>query len=57
MMQVYVVLGGWEYEGCDYDSAAVFADESSAEIYGQALVAEAAEYRYDFYRVVPREVS
>ena len=56
-MQVFVVLGGYEYEGCDSDSCDVFEDESLAEAYGQSLVDPDGEYRYDFYRVVQREVQ
>ena len=32
-MKVYVVMGGWEYEGEDVDEMKVFTDKLDAEVY------------------------
>lgn len=60
-MKVYVVLGGWEYEGCDECSAKVFTDRNAANAYGASIWKETCDdsvvFSYDFYRVVEREVE
>lgn len=32
-MKVYVVMGGWEYEGFDEDKMEIFTDKLDAEVY------------------------
>jgi hypothetical protein len=49
MLQIFVVMGGWEYEGCDSQSVKLFFDEPSAEEEGKRLV---DEEKYDFYNIV-----
>lgn len=60
-MKVYVVLGGWAYEGCDESSLRVFTDCDAAYDYGASIWKEtcddSVEFSYDFYRVVEREVE
>lgn len=56
-MQVFVVLGCFNYEGADYDSAQVFTNFEAAAKYANAIVSPNSEYRYDSYRIVEREVQ
>ena len=50
---VYIVLGGWDYEGCDIGSTQIFATEGEAREYGQSLVLVGG---FHFYDLVVREV-
>ena len=36
-MTVYVVMGGWEYEGYHDDKMKIFTDKLDAEVYKQEL--------------------
>jgi hypothetical protein len=60
-MKVYLVLGGWDYEGCDDDSAVVFSSKESAEAYvaNESSISEYDPYKidYDFYKIVELEVQ
>ena len=43
-MQVYMVMGGWEFEGHDGDGMRLFDCKSAAEAYRDEL----KEYGYDY---------
>ena len=53
MMEVYAVIGGWDYEGEHFDSLRLFDCKSAAEAYSKEL--EEGDYDYAFLEV--REVS
>jgi hypothetical protein len=48
-MQVYAVIGGWDYEGEDFDSLRLFDCKSTAEAYSKEL--EDGDYDYAFLEV------
>lgn len=52
-MKVYVVYGGWDYEGVYGQSIRVFSSEEKAEEYSDKLVKES----YDYVNVDEREVD
>lgn len=54
-MQVYVVIGGFDYEGYDSDSVRVFSTLAEADAYGESLVKE--DGGYDRFDVVSRKVD
>ena len=43
-MQVYMVMGGWNYEGFDGDSLRLFDCKSAAEAYRDELKEESYDY-------------
>lgn len=53
-MKVYLVFGGFDYEGESGDSIRVFSSEEKAEQYRQKLLNE--KY-YDYVEVGEREVD
>lgn len=52
-MKVYVVIGGWDYEGENYDSLRLFDCYSTAEKY-QTQLTEDEGYNYALLKI--REV-
>jgi hypothetical protein len=52
MIQVYAVIGGWDYEGEHFDSLRLFDCKSTAEAYRDSLEDEG----YDYARMDIREV-
>jgi len=48
---VYVVIGGWKFEGSDAESIGVFSDRDTAVAYGESLL---VGNRYDSYEIVER---
>jgi len=52
-MNVYVVMGGVNYEGESIDSVKVFTNRDNAVAYGESLVSD--EY-YDYYEIVEKEI-
>lgn len=52
MIQVYAVIGGWDYEGEHFDSLRLFDCKSTAEAYRDSLEHEG----YDYARMDTREV-
>jgi hypothetical protein len=44
MMQVYSVIGGWQYEGEDFASLKLFDCKSAAEEYKEHLEVEGYDY-------------
>jgi len=53
-MQVYSVMGGWDYEGFDGDSLQLFDCKSSAEVYAKAIK---KVFNYDYVTVKVIEVQ
>ena len=51
-MRVYAVVGGWDYEGTDFDSLRLFDCRSTAEEYELEL----QRGLYDYSRLEVREV-
>jgi hypothetical protein len=51
-MKVYAVIGGWDYEGTDFDSLRLFDCRSAAEDYELEL----QRGLYDYSRLEVREV-
>ena len=51
-MKVYAVIGGWDYEGTDFDSLRLFDCRSTAEDYELEL----QQGLYDYSRLEVREV-
>jgi hypothetical protein len=43
-MQVYAVIGGWDYEGEDFSSLRLFDCKSSAESYRKQLCDDLHDY-------------
>jgi hypothetical protein len=43
-MQVWMVMGGWQYEGFDGDSMRLFDCKSSAQAYRDELKEESYDY-------------
>ena len=54
MTNVYVVMGGVNYEGESIDSVKVFTNEVDAVTYGEGLVSGC---QYDYFEVVTKEVE
>jgi hypothetical protein len=52
-MQVYSVMGGWDYEGFDGESLQLFDCKSAAEAYAEEL----KEENYDYVTVKVIEVQ
>jgi hypothetical protein len=52
-MKVYAVIGGWDYEGQDFDSMKLFDCHSTAESYYKELT----EGLYDYALIQLREVN
>ena len=58
VMSVFVVVGGWDYEGESWDmSGKVFMNRKSAELYAETLKDGSNEYGSSFDCVVVREVE
>ena len=53
VMKVYSVIGGYDYEGEDFDSLKIFMSESSALDYKIKLI----ERKYHFVEMVLMEVD
>jgi hypothetical protein len=53
-MKVYAVIGGWDYEGEDFDSLRLFDCLSTANAY---LVRLEEQEGYDYSRLEVREVN
>jgi hypothetical protein len=51
-MQVYSVMGGWDYEGFDGESLRLFDFKSAAEAYAEEL----KEENYDYVKVKVMDV-
>jgi hypothetical protein len=51
-MKVYAVIGGWDYEGEQFDSLRLFDCKSAAEAYSKQL----EEGDYDYALIEEREV-
>lgn len=51
---IYIVAGGWSYEGENLDSASLFTDKETAKSYGQWLVEHEG---YDYFQMVERVVE
>jgi hypothetical protein len=52
-MKVYAVIGGWDYEGQDFDSMQLFDCHSTAESYYKELT----EGFHDYALIQVREVN
>jgi hypothetical protein len=52
-MKVYAVIGGWEYEGEDFDSLRLFDCKSAAEAYSKKLQLD----MHDYALIEEREVN
>lgn len=52
-MKVYAVIGGWDYEGEDFDSLRLFDCKSAAEAYSKKL----EEGDYEYALIEEREVN
>jgi len=50
---VYIVMGGWDYEGFDIDSVQIFTTEGEARDYGASLISVGG---FDCYDLAVREV-
>jgi hypothetical protein len=50
---VYIVMGGWDYEGFDLDSVQMFVTEREGREYGESLISVGG---FDYYDLVIREV-
>ena len=58
VMSVFVVVGGWDYEGESWDmSGKVFMNRKSAELYAESLRNGSNENEYAFHFVLIREVE
>ncbi len=53
-MIVYVVMGGWDYEGENAGSVKTFMNRDNAVTYGESLVSN--EY-YHYYEIVESVVN
>jgi len=51
---IYVVSGGYNYEGSDMDSVCLFIQREAAESYGRWLVDREG---YHFYTLVERKID
>ena len=58
IMQIFMVIGGFEYEGCDKDSLKAFSFREEALEYGEKLLAgEDLDWpTYDYYEIVVQEL-
>ncbi len=54
LVQVYAVIGGWNYEGESFDSLCLFDCKSTAEAYYQQLTEVEG---YDYARMEIKEVE
>ena len=60
MTIVYVVMGGWDYEGYDTDSVRVFATIEAAQVYAEQLESDINSMgnpRYDYSNIIERSVE
>jgi hypothetical protein len=53
MQEVYVVIGGYEYEGCDFASLKLFDSKSAAEEYSNHIK---EQWGYDYTHVQLRSI-
>jgi len=51
IMEVLMVIGGFEHEGCDKDSLKAFGSREEALKYGESLLSS-----YDYYELVVQEL-
>lgn len=59
LMYVYVVMGGWEYEGHDNDTMCIFTDKLDAEVYKLELQKKALTPItpfYDFVHIIKKRL-
>lgn len=56
-MSVFVVAGGWDYEGHDFDSVRVFATREAADAYAEEIIRGERGSRYDYANVTEQEVK
>lgn len=58
-MKVYMVIGGYNHEGCNQDSLRAFLDKDQAELYAQSLVDGSKMYysRYEYYEIVEQDLD
>jgi hypothetical protein len=54
MMNVYVVMGGVNYEGESIESVKIFTNEDDAVTYGEGLVSAG---HYDYFEVVIKGIN
>ena len=54
MMQVYVVIGGYDYEGCNFDSLKLFDCKSAAEEYRGHLQ---DQWNYDYVHLDIKSIN
>jgi len=54
IMQVYVVIGGYDYEGCDFSSLKLFDCKSTAEEYRNHLQ---NQWGYDYVHLQLESVN
>ncbi len=52
-MQVYSVMGGWDYEGFDGESLQLFDCKSAAEVYAKEIE---TNFNYDYVKVKVMDV-
>jgi hypothetical protein len=60
MKKVYVVMGGWQYEGLCDSHIKVFTDKSKAEVYAKDIEIRLhgeTDYTYDYAVVVETEIE
>lgn len=59
MTNVFVVIGGWNWDGADAESVRVFATREAAEAYADELTAagEGGYTQYDYADVTEQEVK
>jgi hypothetical protein len=55
-MKVYMVIGGYNHQGCNQDSLRAFLDKDQAELYAQSLV-DRTQMRYDYYELVEQDLA
>jgi len=58
---VFVVIGGWNYEGEDVESVQIFTTREESENYGNLLVNNVSTdvnvSHYDYYDIVERTIT
>jgi len=55
-MKVYMVMGGFNHEGMDFDSLEVFSDENEAKAYAEELVDGDGYFCFDYFEIKEREL-
>lgn len=57
---VYVVIGGYKWEGDNYETVKVFTTEDAARTYGESLLVYDEEFygtRCDVYNIVTQTIT